>query len=72
MSIGAKRDRLPHQLGGPAWKGPAPAMTRHFHLPADGITALDRLNALASGVHVSTPRPHCTPANDNRIPDDGE
>lgn len=72
MGVGTRCDRLPHQLGGPAWKGPAPAMTRNFHLPSNGITALDRLNALASGVHVSTPRPHDKPANDNRSLTDGE
>lgn len=51
--------------GAPAWRGPAPAMLHDFHLPADGITGLDRFNAAASGVYASTPRPHFA-SNDNR------
>jgi hypothetical protein len=64
MSIGAKVFRTPRNQGAPAWAGPAPEMNRPFYLPADGITALDRFNARASGVYPTTPRPHFA-ANDN-------
>jgi hypothetical protein len=39
-------------------------MNHPFYLPTDGITALDRFNARASGVYPTTPRPHVA-ANDN-------
>lgn len=69
MSLGAPRMRSHRQQGAPAWAGPAPAMNKDFYLPADGITALDRFNAAAAGVYVTTPRPHVA-ANDNEIQED--
>ncbi|MCV0396948.1 MAG: hypothetical protein K5872_08930 [Rhizobiaceae bacterium] len=41
-------------------------MSRPLHLPPDGITALDRLNALAAGVQPTPARPHFKAANDNK------
>lgn len=61
---GPNRMRSHRQQGAPAWRGPAPEMTKPLHLPADGVTALDRFNAAVSGVYVTTPRPHVA-ANDN-------
>jgi hypothetical protein len=46
-------------------------MNKDFHLPPDGITALDRFNAMASGVFPTTPRPHVA-ANDNNSKEDGD
>jgi hypothetical protein len=68
MSIGARVFRTPRNQGAPAWRGPAPAMTRDFHLPPDGVTALDRLIAAGAGIYPTTPRPYVA-ANDN-IPEE--
>ncbi len=64
MSLGARCIRTPRQQGAPAWRGPAPAMTKPKYLPEDGITALDRFNARVSGVYPTSSRPHVA-ANDN-------
>jgi len=72
MSVGAPCDRTPRQQGAPAPRGAAPAMRRDFHLPDDGITALDRFNARASGVEPTSPRPHYRADNDNNLMEEQE